>query len=206
MKEMVFVLSILSLIACAVILLIGIPKYQIRGIQIESLLRENRRLKRDSRRYELIKAYGTTSKFLGLLSQSSFEDIDEFILNRVRNCFRDMLSSNNGFLSAYLFIETLDGKMKDLLKKHFLELFRDRGSLFRGISLSDSIVEKGQPVKNAIEKTIADIGDSDFTRKCYFHAAERLSAYIAIQLGDIVDADFKTELQNELKRIKTLTV
>ncbi len=209
MEKTTFLLMGFALIISWGIVMMIFPRYWMQGQKMKYVLKENEFLKRASRRYELVKECNKTDKFFNLLRKCSYEDIDEFILAKIKNHFRvalDVSDGTNGFLVIYLFIGTLEGEIKDLLQKTFLEVFRGKGTVGRGILLFDSVIEKGQPAKAAIEKTIVDIGDSDFSRKCYFHAAEHLKNYITIQLGDIVESDFKTELKKELSRLKSLSV
>lgn len=206
MKTVLDLLLIFALVISWGFLIVLIPRHWMRKYKLKYVLRENESLKRDSRRYALIKKYGTPAKFLELLRESSYEDIDDFVLGRIRNCFRGMMANSEGFISAYLFVGTLEGDMYGLMQQTLLEVFREKGTMHIGGLIFDAITENGQHAKVELEKALVDLEDAEFSRKVYCHVEEYLKTYIEIDLGDIIANEFKSSLESELKRIQVLTI
>lgn len=86
-------------------------------------------LKHYKRRYELLKSFecDKEEKFLELLKNSSYEDIDGLILRRLSISFNAVLRNEEKFVYLLNFVRSVKGALGNLLQINFISAFKNLG-------------------------------------------------------------------------------
>lgn len=205
MKETLYLL-IIALLAFMVFSIIIVNRNNRLKLQLQGAAKRIDSLKSYEKRYSLVKKFGNPGEFLDLIRDSDLRDLDGFLLKKLRIVFRSMINDIDGFVSAYVFIGSLEEEMQNFLQDIFLNVVREKSPEYIGTILFSTVISKGQFGRNELEEALAKIGDMDFSRTCYAQAAERLNSFIEESFDSAKKSFLRDDLQKELVRLKSLAV